>query len=192
MCTRHHYIFFHYEKNKFCRNILYNMNGINADFTLSRLSVLMARIALFVIYVWFGFLKVVGQSPASPLVSKLFLHLHMSSILPITSFIVLFGLLEMTIGILFIIPGLERYALTTFAIHIFTTALPLFLLPSLIWTHTFIPTLEGQYIIKNLALIACAVTIASSLPRNQSQTSSFTSIIKNSPKFSTTKSDFEL
>ncbi len=125
---------------------------------LQKISVPFARFALFVVYFWFGLLKVVGQSPASPMVKHL-LSLTMPFI-PFTTFIVLFGLFEMLIGILFIIPGLEKITLYVFAIHMFTTFLPLFIM-SEIWTRNYVPTLEGQYIIKNLALIGCALSILS-------------------------------
>ncbi len=35
--------------------------------------------------------------------------------------------------------------------------MPLVLLPKVAWVHAFVPTLEGQYIIKNLAIIAVAI-----------------------------------
>ena len=128
---------------------------------IKQISILTSRVALFVIYFWFGFLKVIGQSPASSLVKDLLSHT-----IPFISFgvfIVFFGLFEMLIGLLFIIPGKEKLATILFGIHVFTTTLPLFLLHGEVWTHIFVPTLEGQYIIKNLALIACALTIWSSL-----------------------------
>ncbi len=129
--------------------------------SLKQASVLLSRIALFVIYFWFGVLKVIGQSPASPMVHGLLLKTM--PFIPFNIFIILFGLFEVLIGILFIIPNLERWALILFALHMLTTILPLFMM-SEVWTHMFVPTLEGQYIIKNLALIACAVTVWSSIP----------------------------
>ena len=133
--------------------------------SIRQISVLMARVALFVIYFWFGLLKVVGQSPATAMVSELFTKTmpHMMPFMSFGVFIILFGLFEMAIGILFLIPGAERYALITFFLHIIMTALPLFMISS-VWTGMFVPTLEGQYIVKNLALIACALTVWSSLP----------------------------
>lgn len=122
---------------------------------------LLARIALFIIYVWFGFLKVIGQSPASDMVKAL--HADTVSFIPFTSFIVLFGLFEILVGILFLIPRFEKPAFIAFGLHIITTTLPLFIMGDMVWTHAFVPTLEGQYIIKNLALIACALTVAASL-----------------------------
>lgn len=133
---------------------------MNKGLNLHNISILMARIALFVIYFWFGLLKVLGLSPASPLVESLF-NQTLSPVLPSVSFslfIIIFGLFEMLIGILFIIPKMERVAIVLFFLHIITTALPLFLLPD-VWSSLFVPTLEGQYIIKNLALVACTLSV---------------------------------
>ena len=127
-------------------------------------SVLLARIALFIVYFWFGLLKVIAQSPASEMVHHLF-DKTMVPMIPFVSFgifIILFGLFEMLIGILFIIPSLEKSALILFFLHMITTMLPLFFMADM-WTRMFVPTLEGQYIIKNLALISCALTIWSAV-----------------------------
>lgn len=124
---------------------------------LKQITVLLSRIALFVMYFWFGLLKVIGQSPASPLVEKLFDN-TISGVMPFSSFIVLFGLFEMVIGVLFFIPRFEKVATGLFGLHIFTTVLPLFVIGE-IWTKFGVPTIEGQYIIKNLALIVCALNI---------------------------------
>jgi uncharacterized membrane protein YkgB len=122
----------------------------------------MARFGLFVVYFWFGILKVIGLSPASPLVQALFERtIHF---MPFTTFIVLFGLFEMLIGILFLVKGAERIVFPLLALHMVTTILPLALVPEATWQSPFVPTLEGQYIIKNLLLIACAMGIAGSIP----------------------------
>jgi uncharacterized membrane protein YkgB len=42
-------------------------------------------------------------------------------------------------------------------------ALPLFLLPQITWHKFLVPTLEGQYIIKNLAIISLALVIGAHL-----------------------------
>ncbi len=117
----------------------------------------LARFGLFVIFFWFGFLKVVGMSPAGPLVQQLFERTI--SFMPFDIFIILFGLFECLIGILFIIRGCERVVIPLLLIHMVTTVMPLFLLTAVTWSAFWVPTLEGQYIIKNLALIASAVGI---------------------------------
>lgn len=132
---------------------------------IKQITVLLSRIALFVMYFWFGLLKVIGQSPASPLVHQLF-DKTLSWAIPFSSFIVLFGLFEMAIGILFFIPKFEKIATIAFGVHIFTTAMPLFMISD-IWTKFGVPTLEGQYIIKNLALVVCALNIWMSKAENE-------------------------
>jgi hypothetical protein len=114
-----------------------------------------------VVFFWFGFLKVIGLSPASGLVQNLFEKtipfVHFST------FIVLFGLFECSIGILFIVRGFERVVIPLLFLHMITTFIPLFLLPEETWSGFLVPTLEGQYIIKNLVLIAAAIGIAAHL-----------------------------
>lgn len=121
----------------------------------------MSRIALFVVYFWFGILKVTGDSPANPLVEAL--QHQTLPFLTFSQFIIAFGIFEMIIGIAFLIPGFERSAIFLLFLHMITTVMPLIFLPQMAWQGTFVPTLEGQYIIKNLALIALAIGIGANL-----------------------------
>ncbi|MFA6158749.1 MAG: hypothetical protein WC763_03975 [Candidatus Paceibacterota bacterium] len=116
-----------------------------------------SRFALFVVYVWFGTLKLVNESPANPLVAAL-----LQKTLPFISFgefIVILGLFEVAIGILFVMPKMERLALGLLVPHIMVTLAPLFLLPSTTWTGMLTPTLEGQYILKNILIVALGIDI---------------------------------
>lgn len=120
-----------------------------------------ARTALFVVFFWFGALKVYGASPANPLVENL-----LRKTLPFVTFsqfILFFGIYEMVIGITFLIPKLERLAIALLAVHMVTTIMPLVFLPAVTWQAFLVPTLEGQYIIKNLVIMALAAGIAASL-----------------------------
>lgn len=121
------------------------------------------RVVLFIIFFWFGLLKIIDLSPATPLVQATF-AVSLAWFVPFSYFIVGFGLFETLIGLLFLTRGAERVVLPLLAAHMFMTAIPLFVLPQLAWTAPFVPTMEGQYIIKNLALIATAITIAAHLP----------------------------
>jgi uncharacterized membrane protein YkgB len=123
-----------------------------------RLSVPIARIGLFIIFFWFGILKVIGLSPAAPLVENLFNHTM--PIMNFSTFIVLFGIFECVIGILFLFKGAERIVIPLLFIHMITTIMPLFMIPGMTWSQFLVPTLEGQYIIKNLVIIAAAIGIA--------------------------------
>lgn len=126
-----------------------------------KLSVPVARLGIFIVFFWFGILKVLGTglSPATPLVEKLF-----DATFPIDMsfgvFMILFGLFECLIGILFLIRGAERIVIPLLLFHMATTVLPLFCIPEATWSGFLVPTLEGQYIIKNIVIIAAAIGIA--------------------------------
>ena len=60
--------------------------------TLRRNDILVSRIALFVVYGWFGFLKVIGESPASPLVNAL--ETRMLPFIDAGHFLVAFGVID--------------------------------------------------------------------------------------------------
>src|SRR3989344_250229 len=89
------------------------------------ISMPVARFGLFVIFFWFGALKVAGLSPASGLVQALFEQTI--SFMSFYQFIILFGLFECLIGILFIIRGLERVVMPLLFLHMLMTFLPLFI-----------------------------------------------------------------
>ncbi len=126
-----------------------------------RWAVPMARFGIFVVFFWFGLLKVLGLSPAGPLVEALFDRtIHFMSF---SSFYLFFGCFEMLIGILFLIRGLERVVLPLLALHMITTFGPLVFLPEASWQAFMVPTLAGQYIIKNIVIIAAAMGIAAQL-----------------------------
>jgi uncharacterized membrane protein YkgB len=120
-----------------------------------------SRVALFIVYFWFGLLKVIGYSPAGPLVEELLKKTI--PFLTANQFIFYFGCLEMLIGVLFLIPKFSRVVIFILAIHMITTAGPLVMLPQIAWQTWFVPTLEGQYIIKNLLIISTAIGIVTGI-----------------------------
>ncbi|MDN5275318.1 MAG: hypothetical protein JWP06_1219 [Candidatus Saccharibacteria bacterium] len=117
-----------------------------------------ARIALFVVFFWFGILKVFDLSPASPLAEAL-----TAQTVGLQYFDILFkglSLIECLIGILFLVPKATRIVIPLLLIHMAVVSAPLVLVPSHVWTGFLVPTLEGQYIIKNLVIVAVAIGIA--------------------------------
>lgn len=134
--------------------------------------VTLARFAIFLVYGWFGILKVFDLSPATPLVHALF-DQTLARFVSFEIFNVAFGLFEVLIGILFLIPRLEKIAAALLALHMITTMLPLVILPSYVWAAWFVPTLEGQYIIKNVLIITAAIGIlVHTMPSNNTSLSS--------------------
>jgi uncharacterized membrane protein YkgB len=126
-----------------------------------KLGPIVARAAILVVYAWFGTLKLFDASPANPLVKNL-----LAQTLPFITFehfIIFLGVYEIAIGVLFCIPRLERVALAAVVPHLVMTTGPLVLLPSIAWQGFLTPTLEGQYIIKNVLIVATAIGIAAQL-----------------------------
>jgi len=112
------------------------------------------RLALALIFIWFGLLKPLGLSPAEPLV------LATVDALPVLSphtWLIVIGWWEVFIGVTFLHPVTIRIAIALLALQMLGTFLPLVLLPDVTFQPGRIPyglTMEGQYIIKNLLVIA--------------------------------------
>ena len=129
---------------------------------LARMSfVPLARLALFVIFFWFGLIKVIGGSPAEGLAEAM-----TAKTIGADYFGAMFmatGILECLIGVLFLIPRLTRVAIPLLFFHMFVVAGPIVLVPEMTWQSFMVPTLEGQYIVKNFALVALAIGVAAYL-----------------------------
>lgn len=126
--------------------------------TAKRLYMPVARFAFFIIFFYFGFLKIVGLSPASPLAEALTVKTIGMQYFD-ASFLIL-AVIECLIGILFLIPKTTRVVIFLLFVHMAVVCSPLLLVPEHVWSGFLVPNLEGQYIIKNIALIAIAIGIA--------------------------------
>lgn len=113
------------------------------------------RAMIAVVYIWFGFLKVIGTSPAEGLVTKLF-NLTLEPIMGIQAFLLILGIGECLIGFLWLSPRLTKLAFGLMIVHLFTTFMPVIFLSNETWQSFFILTLTGQYIIKNVVLLSAA------------------------------------
>lgn len=123
----------------------------------SPLALPIAKLSLFAVFFWFGLLKVLLVSPAAGLVEML--QVQTLPWFNSVGFLVTLGAIEMIIGIAFLIPRITKFAIFLMVLHMITTFLPLIFLPEIAWQAPFIPTLEGQYILKNLVLLALALQI---------------------------------
>ena len=117
------------------------------------------RIALAVIFIWFGILKPLGVSPAEPLV------LETVAWMPLLSprgWLQVIGWWEVAIGVTILFHRTTRLAIALLALQMGGTFMPLLMLPEVTFQPgraPFVPTLEGQYIIKNLLILAAALVI---------------------------------
>ena len=113
------------------------------------------RIGLGIIFFWFGALKLFpGLSPAEELVRNTVYFVDPDFFIPILA------LWEMAIGLGLIFGKFMRATLLLLFLQMPGTALPLLLLPEVVWTHfPYGLTLEGQYIIKNLVLVTSGIVL---------------------------------
>ncbi|MBP9763681.1 MAG: hypothetical protein KBD10_02985 [Candidatus Pacebacteria bacterium] len=127
------------------------------NFSLKKFTYLLAHVSIFIVFFWFGLLKVVGTSPAYDLVDAL--RAITIPWWPMESFFVVLGLVEMIIGVLFLFKKTEKLAIAILIPHMCTTFLPLIMLPDIAWQSIMTPTLPGQYIIKNIIIVALATSV---------------------------------
>jgi uncharacterized membrane protein YkgB len=146
-----------YKKNWFNAEETRSFRAIHLQITthLEKSAIEMMRIALAIVFIWFGMLKVVGMSPAQQLVEKTIYWF------PPKVFVPFLGFWEVAIGIGLLIKRLIPYTVILLLIHMVGTFLPMFILTGVCYdAFPYCPSLEGQYIIKNLVLIAGALTVA--------------------------------
>lgn len=121
---------------------------------MDRWSISALRAALGIVFIWFGGLKVLGVSPAADLVASTVY------VVPPEVFVPVLGVWEALIGLCLLYRPLIRVGLLLLAIQLPGTFLPLVILPNVVYvTFPYALTVEGQYIIKNLVIIAAALVI---------------------------------
>ena len=126
----------------------------------------MARVSLFVIYFYFGFLKLIGVSPASDLALGFAAKMGMGAYAH--ELFIALAFVECVIGLIILVPRLTRIALFLMFGHMLLVCAPIVLYPEAVWQAPLVPNLEGQYIIKNAALVALALgLVASTVPLKQ-------------------------
>ncbi len=115
--------------------------------------------ALGIIFLWFGFLKFFPSlSPEETLIQQTLPFIDARLVMPALA------VTESCIGLGLIFNRFKRLTLLLLFAQMGGTVLPLIMLPELVW-HRFpyAPTLEGQYIVKNLVLIGSGLVIGATV-----------------------------
>ena len=117
------------------------------------------RVSIGFVFLWFGALKFWPDlSPADELAAATIDELFFGLIPDATARISL-AVLETAIGLGLITGRFIRLTLLLLVGQMFGTVTPLFLFPDVTWSDVLVPTLEGQYILKNMVFVAAALTI---------------------------------
>lgn len=138
--------------------------------TMEKYGVNLLRISLGIVFIWFGILKPLGLSPAEQLADDLVAAAGWW--IPGNElFYPTLAIVEVAIGVLFLFKRTLRIAIFLLMIQMPLTMMPLFILPNATWSiFPIAPTLEGQYIIKNLVLISAALVIGGTVRSKKDNT----------------------
>ena len=131
---------------------------------MARYGVRLLRVSLGVVFFWFGVLKFFpGLSPAQELATKT-ISLLTFGLIPSNLALVILAAWESLIGLGLIFKQFMRVTLLLLFVQMLGTVTPLIFFPHEVFTRLpYAPTLEGQYIIKNLVLISAALVIGATV-----------------------------
>ena len=131
---------------------------------MGRYGVLLLRLSLGIVFLWFGLLKFFPNlSPAQELATRTISVLSGSRVPASVSLPILAGW-ESVIGLGLILGWGLRGVLLLLYVQMLGTLSPIVLFPHEVFTHIpYAPTLEGQYIIKNLVLISAGIVVGSTV-----------------------------
>lgn len=120
------------------------------------------RVALGIVFVWFGALKIANVTPVAGLVADTlaFVPIPPALLLPAL------GAFEIVAGTMLAAGWMLRPVLAVLVGHLAGTFLVLVTLPGVAFQdgNPFLLTTEGEFVVKNLVLIAGALFVAASLP----------------------------
>jgi uncharacterized membrane protein YkgB len=125
---------------------------------MRRWSIPAIRISFGIIFIWFGILKLFDVSSAESLLKATVVWLPFGS--P-EFWLIIIGWWEVIIGVTFLFSQTTKIAIALLFLQMFGTFMPLVLLPDITFQNGNIltPSLEGQYIIKNVMIISAALVL---------------------------------
>lgn len=142
------------------------LDAIDARITgwMARRGVLLTRIALGIVFTWFGALKFMpGASPAEGLAARTIERLTFG-LVPLGTGMYLLAAWEVAIGLGFLSGRFLRLTILLLFLQMTGAMMPLLLFPGETFrVFPYAPTLEGQYIIKNVVLMAAALVVGSTV-----------------------------
>ena len=131
---------------------------------MARYGPVLLRLSLGLVFLWFGVLKFFpDMSPAQELATRTIGVLTGGLVQPAVSLPVL-AAWESLIGLGLILGHQLRAVLLLLYMQMLGTLTPVVLFPHEVFVQIpFVPTLEGQYIIKNLVLISAGIVIGATV-----------------------------
>lgn len=119
---------------------------------------LIERVGLSIIFLWFGLLKVQGHESATSIIAKT-VYLSSPKVM-----VPLLGFWEALIGVCFLFRRLVRAAIVLLLLRIVGSVVALIVKPDECFVaFPWIPTIQGQYLIKDIALFGAALVIGATV-----------------------------
>lgn len=117
------------------------------------------RISLGVVFIWFGMLKLIGRSPVAQLIAQTVYWVRPEVFVPFL------GVWEVVVGLGLLVRRALRLTLLLFWLQLAGTFLVLLLRPDIAFQggNPFLLTTEGEFVIKNLVLIAGGLVVGSTV-----------------------------
>lgn len=131
---------------------------------MSKYGLLLLRLSIGIVFFWFGILKFFpGLSPAQDLAIRT-IDMLAFGLIPGNISIHLLAAWEVLIGIGLLTGIYMRVTLFLLFLQMIGTMTPVFLFPAEVFTRVaYAPTLEGQYIIKNLVIISAGLVLGATV-----------------------------
>ncbi|MQT05564.1 DoxX family protein [Streptomyces jumonjinensis] len=125
------------------------------------------RVTIGLIFIWFGAMKFVPDaSPAQDVATKTMGVLSFG-LVPAEATRPMLAVFETTIGLGLVTGVLLRLVLAAFFVHMAGVFSALVILPGEMWNGQLAtPTMEGQYVIKNVVLIVACLAVAAEQRRD--------------------------
>lgn len=122
------------------------------------------RIALGIVFVWFGLLKVIGQTPVYELVGNTVYWVDPAWFVPFL------GLWEIVVGLGLLFGIALRLTLLFFFMQMIGTFLVLIVKPEVAFQdgNLLLLTVEGEFVVKNLVLLAAGIAVGGTVERRKS------------------------
>lgn len=143
---------------------LFNLVDKRVTTWMSKYGLLLLRLSIGIIFFWFGILKFFpGLSPAQDLAIRT-IDLLAFGLIPGAVSINILASWEVLIGIGLLTGIYMRVTLFLLFLQMIGTMSPVFLFPAEVFTKVaYAPTLEGQYIIKNLVIISAGIVLGATV-----------------------------
>jgi uncharacterized membrane protein YphA (DoxX/SURF4 family) len=141
---------------------------ISSSLWMKKNGLVLLRLSIGIIFFWFGILKFFpGLSPAQDIAIRT-INILTFGLMPATVSIITLAAWEVLIGLGFITGKFLRLTLLLLFAQMAGTFMPVFILPNEVFTAIpYAPTLEGQYIIKNIVVVSAGIVLGANILKNK-------------------------